>query len=300
MKNVSLLDYLLAFRYSFYNFFKLFLFDYVKTYKNFSHVLSSTFIKKQFPVKVVLKSGKTYSLQDAHQVRFLSSNNSWKFCTIEDSVITILPKSLPPVKFSNWEHGGDLIGVFLIEEYKTLPVKNSIVIDIGGNVGDSAIYFALKGAKKVISFEPSIKNSEFAKKNIELNNLNDKIIFNLKAVTANTGFIKIDPDMSGNQGKITHHENGIEIPSITLDDIVKNHVSENAVLKIDCEGCEYDIINQTSDSTLKYFSHIQIEYHHGYKDLKTKLEKIGFVVKISRPIRFKKNMFVGHIYAYQK
>ena len=52
-------------------------------------------------------------------------------------------------------------------------------------------------------------------------------------------------------------------------------VPNGSILKIDCEGCEYDSILHTPDIALQRFSHIQIEYHLGYRDLKEKLEKYG-------------------------
>ncbi len=52
---------------------------------------------------------------------------------------------------------------------------------------------------------------------------------------------------------------------------------------MDCEGCEYDVIKSTSDEILKKFSHIQIEYHLGYFDLKKKLENCGFDVTVTKP-----------------
>jgi hypothetical protein len=53
---------------------------------------------------------------------------------------------------------------------------------------------------------------------------------------------------------------------------------------MDCEGCEYESILNANENTLQKFSHILIEYHHGYKDLKEKLEKSGFKVSVTRPI----------------
>ena len=36
-----------------------------------------------------------------------------------------------------------------------IECKDSLVVDVGGNVGDTAIFFALSGARKVITIEPS-------------------------------------------------------------------------------------------------------------------------------------------------
>ena len=41
---------------------------------------------------------------------------------------------------------GDIIGIFVDNAYEDLSMKNKTVIVIGGNIADSAIYFALCGA----------------------------------------------------------------------------------------------------------------------------------------------------------
>ena len=64
---------------------------------------------------------------------------------------------------------------FLDEQFKRLHVKNRNVIDIGANVGDTAMYFALRGAKHVYAFEPYPYSYKLAIKNIKLNKLQDKI-----------------------------------------------------------------------------------------------------------------------------
>ena len=71
---------------------------------------------------------------------------------------------------------------------------------------------------------------------------------------------------------------------IPLQDIInKYEIPKSSVLKIDCEGCEYDIIENISFETISYFSNIQIEYHLGYKKLKNKLESFGYTVQVSKP-----------------
>ncbi len=46
--------------------------------------------------------------------------------------------------------------VFDCGEYGVLDVSGKVVIDVGASIGDSAIYFALKGARKVIAIEPHL------------------------------------------------------------------------------------------------------------------------------------------------
>jgi len=46
---------------------------------------------------------------------------------------------------------GTIIEIFHYGEYEPLNVEGSVVVDVGAYIGDSAIYFALKGARKVIA-----------------------------------------------------------------------------------------------------------------------------------------------------
>jgi hypothetical protein len=47
-----------------------------------------------------------------------------------------------------------ILEVFDYGEYEPLGVEGRVVVDVGAFVGDSTIYFALKGADRVITVEP--------------------------------------------------------------------------------------------------------------------------------------------------
>jgi Methyltransferase FkbM domain len=55
------------------------------------------------------------------------------------------------------------------------------------------------------------------------------------------------------------------------------------ILKLDCEGCEYEVILSADGQTLQKFYLVMIEYHYGCKNLKQKLERIEFKVSVTRP-----------------
>lgn len=50
----------------------------------------------------------------------------------------------------------ELFGVetFLEQPYGILDVKGRDVVDVGAYIGDTALYFRLKGAKRIYAFEP--------------------------------------------------------------------------------------------------------------------------------------------------
>jgi len=192
---------------------------------------------------------------------------------------------------------------FIDEQFKCLDVKNKDVVDVGANVGDTAIYFAFKDAKHVYAFEPYPYSYNIAKKNIKLNYLEDRITL-LNEGCGKSGFVTIKEDYENTGGTdLKKFKEGKKIRIVSLDKIVKRFKLKHAALKVDCEGCEYDLILNASDEALHAFDQIIMEYHYGYKNLVKRLRRSGFIVKYSKPKYSRNteaensNMYVGLIYA---
>lgn len=192
---------------------------------------------------------------------------------------------------------------FVEEQFKWLNVKGKDVVDVGANIGDTAIYFALKGAKHVYAFEPYPYSYNIAMKNIKLNYLEDKITL-LNEGCGRSGFVTIREDYNNTGGTdLKNFKEGKKIRIESLDEIVKKFNLKHAALKIDCEGCEYDLILNASDDALKAFDQIIMEYHYGYRNLVKRLRQAGFSVEYGLP-KFvnnteaeDSNMYVGLIWA---
>ena len=190
------------------------------------------------------------------------------------------------------------------DTWKLSKLKDKIVIDVGAFIGDSSISFAKHGAKKVIAMEPLPTNFEIAKKNIKQNNLTDKIELLLSACGDNSNEIQVDPKKESTpQASLKISTDGITIPMYDLKNILEKYQIQSAILKMNCEGCEYNTILNSSRDVLRKFELIMIEYHYGYKNLKQKLESCGFTVNFTEPI-FSINkeaenskMYIGKLYA---
>lgn len=197
----------------------------------------------------------------------------------------------------------DIIEVFFAEGYKSLDVENENVIDIGTNIGDSAIYFAVNKAKKVLGLEPYPHSYSMALKNLERNSIEKERVILLNAGYGEDSLVKVRDDIKNTHGtNLVTSSEGTNIRTISLKTLLKEYDFETPVLKMDCEGCEYNILKEDND-TLRKFKRIQIEYHYGYEKLKSKLESCGFAVSVSKPVHFynkdatNPNMLVGQIYA---
>ncbi|BAW31468.1 MAG TPA: FkbM family methyltransferase [Methanothermobacter sp.] len=185
---------------------------------------------------------------------------------------------------------------FGMRVYKQLNVKGKIVVDIGSYIGDSPIYFILKGAERVYAFEPYPSSYSLLLKNIKVNSLDKKIIAFNEGLSKNIGKIRIKEDYEGlATSQLKDFHQGKQVKLTTLEGIVKRFNLKDAVLKMDCEGCEYTIL-KTPKKILKSFQEIIMEYHYGYKDLKEKLERASFKVRNTKPIRVNR-LLMGYLHA---
>ena len=271
---------------------------YRNAYKNYIGVIYRV-LRNKYPIDVVLKNGEIRTLKNVKEVHD-TSLGLYKFFHLENNRV-IISMNGKEIQFFDAINNGDVRAVFLKDDYKFLPVDNKIVLDIGANIGDSAIYFALNNASKVIALEPYQNNFEIAKKNISLNKLEQNIEIVLAGCSAKSRFINLEHDKGTQCTGLHEVKTGIKTPLFSLQNLVEKYEIKSGILKMDCEGCEYDSILETANEILQKFSHIQIEYHYGYKNLKEKLESAGFSVKVTKPyvtINYEgSKWFIGFLYA---
>ena len=171
---------------------------------------------------------------------------------------------------------------FFYGEYDYVPYSDEekTLIDIGANIGDTALYFANKGYI-VYAFEPLPDICDIAEQNINLNqDYKDKIKLINKAVSCKKGTIIINYDETNSAiaGEFNKKGQEIEVESLTIEDIIETYKIKPYFLKIDCEGCEVNIIK---NSNLRIFSEIIMEYHTNFTGVKEEilievLESQGF------------------------
>ena len=159
-----------------------------------------------------------------------------------------------------------LINVWLLEEYShpnfTINSED-IVIDIGAHIGLYTVYasqFCTRGM--IFSFEPIKENYDLLKENIELNNLKNAHLYNL-AVSSDDGNVQLylNNDQAGHS-KFSQTSKSVLVKSISLKKIFdENQIDHCNLLKIDCEGSEYEIIRETPFEYLTKIDKIIIEYH---------------------------------------
>ncbi|WP_291999301.1 FkbM family methyltransferase, partial [Caldivirga sp.] len=158
-------------------------------------------------------------------------------------------------------------------------------------VGDSSIYFALRGAKRVIVVEPVPINYEEMIRNIELNpELKPRILPINAAIADRDDYVNIsyDGEFDGAASIYEVKRFKARVRSMRLGTLI-NEVSRLSVdlssfrvkvLKLDCKGCEWDVVSNETD-VLRLFDIIKIEYagylrNYTVNDLISKIEPMGY------------------------
>lgn len=144
---------------------------------------------------------------------------------------------------------------------------NPIVIDIGGFIGDFSLYAVKRlNAARVIVCEPSPQNWVLLLKNINNNGYQDRIEPVHKAVTDGRNMMmNVDvPDEEQCMVSVYHSSEQSQraVPGVTLDELLHDHSIECVdLLKMDCEGAEYAIIESTPADVFSRIRNIVFEYH---------------------------------------
>ncbi|MGC8615372.1 MAG: FkbM family methyltransferase, partial [Thermoprotei archaeon] len=194
---------------------------------------------------------------------------------------------------------GEVFNAF--SDYSWLNVEGRRALDVGASIGDTAIYFSLRGAKEVVAFEPYPFPYRFAVENVEANGLRNVRLINA-AVADENGSIRLTTGETTTGDDLKPSEDGVEVPVYSLDRVLEEY-GPFEVLKMDCEGCEYGAL--ISSRRIGELKQIQVEYHYGPERIVEALSRAGFEVKFTgshkshNPYATDPNMLVGYVYAWK-
>tara|TARA_B100001750_G_C15470028_1_gene579259 strand:- start:808 stop:1581 length:774 start_codon:yes stop_codon:yes gene_type:complete len=186
-----------------------------------------------------------------------------------------------------------LTNVWMINEYEIEDFEinaNDTVIDIGAHIGlFSLLVSQLCKTGKILSFEPISENFDLLVSNLKLNHVNNVLPFNL-AVSKNLGRLELflNNDQSAHS-IFSKNLKPISVESTSLQKIFdENKISSCKLLKLDCEGAEYEIIDSLPPECFDKIQNMAIEYHLAdtkpelVKNLIAKIKNAGFKIK-TRP-----------------
>lgn len=192
---------------------------------------------------------------------------SLKFTTRPNPIHFEVPESIYPIFkeiFMEDVYNADN----LISKLPTSPV----IIDIGANAGffNVLLFSKLKNAR-VLAYEPLPSNISRFRKTIEQNNLSEKIQLEQVAVTGiPIAMLELFTEKTTDNSVIAsvfsdfdeRNTQKLEVPAKSLTAIInENNLDHVDLMKLDCEGSEYDILYNTPVTILNRINMIIVEVH---------------------------------------
>jgi FkbM family methyltransferase len=180
--------------------------------------------------------------------------------------------------------------VFVEEPYRSprpldrLSVKR--LVDVGANVGYSILYFLREYPQAIIdAFEPHPLHCAQIESHLGANCESRRVHIHPVAVGSKAGCAKLSDEGVGSH-LVSSAGAGLTVE--VVDFFAWAGASEIDLLKLDCEGAEYDLVMDERFRTLKAKT-IVLEWHateshpEAERDILTRLESLGFeIVPISR------------------
>lgn len=141
-------------------------------------------------------------------------------------------------------------------------LKDREVVDIGANIGMFSFFALHHEAKHVVAFEPILPIYRQLQKNIE--HLSAQVTpWNVTIYDGRTETLHMTE-----HGITSHIDNNgsILVPAWSLAQVNSFIHTDNAVLKLDCEGSEYEILYNASAKDIRRYERLILELHENAFD----------------------------------
>ena len=165
---------------------------------------------------------------------------------------------------------------------------DATVVDIGAGIGDFTLHAARRvPGGRVVAYEPDPGSFRLLEANVSANRVRNVVAVRA-AVGGGANELRLcDARRAAERSTaVARGEDGRLVPATTLDRLFEEHGIESCdLLKIDCEGGEFDILFAASPGALARIGHICLEYHDDatafrHDDLVRFLEERGFGVRL--------------------
>jgi FkbM family methyltransferase len=154
---------------------------------------------------------------------------------------------------------------FIKEIFKSK--KNNVIVDVGGHIGTfSFLIDSMYPGNQFYIFEPDNYNYSILEKNIKLND-KKKFLAIHKCVSSKNTRLPFFSCSSNNKSQSSSiiNRDGAEkymVDSTTIPSIMaKYHLGMIDLLKLDCEGAEFEIIKKMPSSCYNKIRNLIFEYH---------------------------------------
>lgn len=140
-------------------------------------------------------------------------------------------------------------------------IRGQVVVDVGANIGGFSVLAGRLGASEVHAYEPMPALARVAEDNAARNGLAGRVHVHELAVAASSGTAWIANVAAGGAHLGTPGEgDGIEVAVMGVNEVLAG-LERVGLMKVDCEGGEFSIIDGIEPEQLAKVAHIVMEFH---------------------------------------
>lgn len=184
------------------------------------------------------------------------------------------------------------VEVFLLHDYEVEGLDWEhvrVIVDAGANIGTASLWFAGRAPQaRILAVEPGAVALGLLRRNLADNGLESRVEVVAAGLGGRTGKAFLWESPASVLSRVVEDGDATqEIEIRRLDDLLDEHdVGEVDVLKLDCEGSEFDILLSSAAATLRRIGVIVGEWHpHDGRDeaeIEAHLRSAGFDVVMTR------------------
>ncbi len=185
--------------------------------------------------------------------------------------------------------------IFINRDYYLKLDRVKTIFDIGAHVGIASIFLSTNyPSASIYAFEPNNKSYRRLKKNLKYNKISNVKVFNWaivgKSTPKRTLFVDSKSGMSTMFGRSDKELISAKqtVTTKTLSKVLKaEKIKSVDLVKMDCEGAEYEILLGLNPSAYRQFKAFVIEYHdditeHTHQDLIDIFKKNSYQVAVNK------------------
>src|SRR6185437_11153294 len=144
--------------------------------------------------------------------------------------------------------------------YSLFDCSGRDVLDVGAYFGETAVWFSKNGARRVIAVEP-LSSFDFIAINAAENGC-DNIIPRRACIAGTVGKVWVSAEENTGGSHVEDFAGNIGIRAETIESLATKFDLNDAILKMDVEGAEYDAILGTPRDVIRRFQFVMMEVHY--------------------------------------
>ena len=125
--------------------------------------------------------------------------------------------------------------------------KDDLFIDVGANIGSFTVLASAHNQARSMSFEPVPATFKYLQRNIAINNIENVSLYNVAVGSKKSKVYFTDNQDTTNHVTEANEKSALEVDVVVLDEVLKN-IASPALLKIDVEGYETEVIRGAAET----------------------------------------------------